>query len=813
MRSFSSWTLIDEAPSKGNSNAKPYEENLVKPYTLRAAITAGALALSAAAMAEIEAVEPAPLVDPTHIGSLKGESAALPDLTGIVRNKEAAIALGKALFFDINAGSDGQACASCHFAAGADNRITNQLNPGENDLRGTFGWGGGAKDGIDGNGLMIGGGVAASNQTLTEDDFPLHKLKWKNNRKSKIESTTNDVVGSQGTHAGSFLGLGRDIDNSRLRQDRCGDSDATVFGDGTNSHRKVSTRNAPTTINAVFNHRNFWDGRANNVFNGVDGTGKRNENARLIVNGDTGAELYRMELKNASLASQAVGPILSSHEMSCDNRSFVAVARKLLPIQALRDQAVSKTDSALGSYAVSDGLGLTKKYSQLIKKAFDPKWYNASGKFSIDTSTGSPVLTSGKGTSQMISNFPMFWGISIMLWEAELISDDSPVDRYFDGTGELSESEALGMSVFLGKGKCVACHSTAAYSRATTLYLTGTEEEAIERMDMAKGKDGSSTPAALYDAGFYNIGVTPTVQDVGLGAFDQFGYPLSFTRQYVAQLMGQKTGDSINIDACTMEVRFGEDVRGFDDYITNRNMVGCEGIDHMTLEPLTDTFTPRGRAMVSKLRVAVDGAFKTPTVRNVGLTAPYFHNGGYKNLEELVEFYNRGGNRRGDFQISQDGRAKNKMPKFDRGLKGDTSGSGWLGGPVAKNTAHVTKKAKKGSNLDANIVPLNLTQQEQDGLVDFMLALTDERVACMKAPFDQPALPLYKGQTGAKDNADWDGPRSDDNRDRNSLGGAIAIIPATGAGGLEAIGQACLSNTGNLFDARNVMFGETIVTP
>ena len=107
-------------------------------------------------------------------------------------------------------------------------------------------------------------------------------------------------------------------------------------------------------------------------------------------------------------------------------------------------------------------------------------------------------------------------------------------------------------------------------------------------------------------------------------------------------------------------------------------MVGCEGIDHMTLEPLTDTFTPRGRAMVSKLRVAVDGAFKTPTVRNVGLTAPYFHNGGYKNLEELVEFYNRGGNRRGDFQISQDGRAKNKMPKFDRGLKGDTSGSGWL---------------------------------------------------------------------------------------------------------------------------------------
>lgn len=36
-------------------------------------------------------------------------------------------------------------------------------------------------------------------------------------------------------------------------------------------------------------------------------------------------------------------------------------------------------------------------------------------------------------------------------------------------------------------------------------------------------------------------------------------------------------------------------------------------------------------------------AFKTPTVRNVALTAPYMHNGVYKTLEEVVEFYDRGG--------------------------------------------------------------------------------------------------------------------------------------------------------------------------
>jgi cytochrome c peroxidase len=36
-------------------------------------------------------------------------------------------------------------------------------------------------------------------------------------------------------------------------------------------------------------------------------------------------------------------------------------------------------------------------------------------------------------------------------------------------------------------------------------------------------------------------------------------------------------------------------------------------------------------------------AFKTPTVRNVELTAPYMHNGVYSTLEEVVEFYHKGG--------------------------------------------------------------------------------------------------------------------------------------------------------------------------
>jgi len=37
------------------------------------------------------------------------------------------------------------------------------------------------------------------------------------------------------------------------------------------------------------------------------------------------------------------------------------------------------------------------------------------------------------------------------------------------------------------------------------------------------------------------------------------------------------------------------------------------------------------------------GMFKTPTIRNATLTAPYMHNGVYTTLEQVINFYNKGG--------------------------------------------------------------------------------------------------------------------------------------------------------------------------
>ena len=52
----------------------------------------------------------------------------------------------------------------------------------------------------------------------------------------------------------------------------------------------------------------------------------------------------------------------------------------------------------------------------------------------------------------------------------------------------------------------------------------------------------------------------------------------------------------------------------------------------------------RGRGAVTG-RPADERSFKTPTARDVARTAPYFHHGRFATLEEVVDFYNRGGGR------------------------------------------------------------------------------------------------------------------------------------------------------------------------
>jgi cytochrome c peroxidase len=108
-------------------------------------------------------------------------------------------------------------------------------------------------------------------------------------------------------------------------------------------------------------------------------------------------------------------------------------------------------------------------------------------------------------------------------------------------------------------------------------------------------------------------------------------------------------------------------------------------LTEVDVEVLTDPRTSElGRFAVSR---GFDdlGSFKTPTLRNVELTAPYMHDGSIKTLREVVVHYNNGG--------------------------------------VTNAGDHVN------DFLSGGIRPLNLTDKEIDDLVAFMEALTSPGIA------------------------------------------------------------------------------------
>lgn len=62
-----------------------------------------------------------------------------------------------------------------------------------------------------------------------------------------------------------------------------------------------------------------------------------------------------------------------------------------------------------------------------------------------------------------------------------------------------------------------------------------------------------------------------------------------------------------------------------------------------TAHAVLDSDIGRAGGILREQSVIYTGSFKTPTVRNAARTAPYFHNGAYDNLAEVVDFYVRGG--------------------------------------------------------------------------------------------------------------------------------------------------------------------------
>lgn len=533
------------------------------------------------------------------------------NLAVYVKDPSALVVLGKVLFWDTQVGSDGQtACASCHFHAGADHRVKNIL--------GTPASGSGAALVVD--------------QTLTASSFPFHQLSNPANKSSTVVKDSRQVAGSPGAYRRTFLG----VDAGKAAESGV-DIAGGIFSVGGLNVRQVGTRNAGSVINAVFNVRNFWDGRASRLFSGLTPFGASDTalNAVAFRNGQLVREA--VAINNASLASQAVGPPMNTAEMTYSGRSWPLLGRKMFALQPLAGQTVAPDDSVLGTMTNASGNGLKSSYTYtaLIQAAFQPVYWSGSG------------LLDGQFT-QSEANFALFFGLAIQAYESTLVSANTRLDQFLEGNPQaLSALEQQGLQVFQrGRSQCTRCHQGAEFTAASFSNAANT----------------AATNADPDDIGFFRTGVSPLLEDTGLGGLDDFGRPLF---------------------------------------------------------------------AASQTRAA--GTFKSPGLRNVEFTGPYFHNGGQATLEQVVQFYARNG----DFPA--------------------------------------------GGNLGPGIGQIALSAADQTSLVAFLKTLSDDRVRYEQAPFDHPSLCVSTGGNELSPGvlaADTSDPRFS-----FSAAETLALIPSVGKGG------------------------------
>jgi cytochrome c peroxidase len=429
-----------------------------------------------------------------EVDFLRTDTALVPAELRRYVGRRAAEVLGKALFWDMQIGSDGvQACGSCHFHAGVDNRTKGQLNP--NTL---------------GNDLTL--QVKGPNQEVVAADFPFHKrvdpdISGDGTDPSVAVSDANDVMSSMGVSRFKRFDDIPPIGNASF-----GPADngvrpllpdiGTVLPDPVPVNeglRRVEPRNTPTFHAAAFNFDNFWDGRARFIFNGGSVFGASDPARHIfvgnIIGGLTAAtnrtirpDLYQasadpadpgrqpVRIKFSSLASQAVGPPLSDFEMSFAGRNWPKIGKKLLqpsPLQLLgfgdplqnalvkqvvplANQLVSPTDSVLGPFSGQRSTvggpvnrpgkpGLNISYPALIKLAFAPRFWQNVGQHLEGAACNDPFdnyclkvaslpanPSNRNHFTQMEANFSLFFGLAIQMYEQLTIPDDTAFDRFMD---------------------------------------------------------------------------------------------------------------------------------------------------------------------------------------------------------------------------------------------------------------------------------------------------------------------------------------------------------------------------------------------
>lgn len=186
------------------------------------------------------------------------------------------------------------------------------------------------------------------------------------------------------------------------------------------------------------------------------------------------------------------------------------------------------------------------------------------------------------GDAQEITRVAVNFSKAIAAYEMLLTSTDALFDKHMRGAATMSPAAIRGARLFVGKAACVECHSG----------------------------------PMLTDQRFHNIGVPQR----GMGAPLESDCPA-----------GSPSCDCVTPKKCQPWGRF-------------EGLLQLKASKFLRSGSYSDAAGPSPSSY--ELEASSDaqkGAWRTPSLRNVALTAPYMHNGAFATLEEVIEHYDQGG--------------------------------------------------------------------------------------------------------------------------------------------------------------------------
>ena len=285
-----------------------------------------------------------------------------------------------------------------------------------------------------------------------------------------------------------------------------------------------------------------------------------------------------------------------------------------------------------------------------------------------------------------------------------MFSEKTFNDHYYSGIGAKEESEAaisLGQTLFFdpilssnNKRACASCHDPKkAFTDGVPKSLSMDFEGTVERnspilinsvfadryfLDLRSDRLENQAEHVIYNEHEFNTTVFKILDKLNQSeeyramfqdAFGKAPNPLDLSRALAAYVRSLKSFNSpVDKYLRGEDVTLSEDVqKGFNLFVGKAACGTCHFLPTFTglvppdfkenesevlgvpADPYAEVMMldpDEGRYNNQRAYERADHfrfSFKTTTVRNIALTAPYMHNGAYKTLEDVVGFYNNGG--------------------------------------------------------------------------------------------------------------------------------------------------------------------------